>query len=136
MSRPVSKVAPDSTLEPEIHRDAVKTDETGLAQLARPGFHISFYDSLEEFYVAEALEYIEAWSKASADKPAGICGPIRPTEQLPLVARMVNSLELPLEHAHFWGMDEWVENGQPVAIDHPQSFAKADMDLCFNRINQ
>ena len=39
-----------------------------------------------------------------------------------------------LHNAHFWGMDEWVENGRPVSMDHPLSFAKADMELCFNRI--
>jgi glucosamine-6-phosphate deaminase len=31
-------------------------------------------------------------------------------------------------------MDEWVENGKPVSPEHPLSFAKADMELCFNRI--
>jgi hypothetical protein len=49
-----------------------------------------FYDTLEEFYLAEELEDISAWSKATADHPIGICGPIGPTEQLPLVARLVN----------------------------------------------
>jgi glucosamine-6-phosphate deaminase len=33
-------------------------------------------------------------------------------------------------------MDEWVEEGQPVEVDHPLSFAKADMQLCFNRIEK
>jgi glucosamine-6-phosphate deaminase len=93
-----------------------------------------FYDTLEEFYCAEALEYIEAWKLSTPDNPTGICGPIGPTEQLPLVAQMVNAMDLKLENAHFWGMDEWVENGQPVSIEHPLSFAKADMDMCFNRI--
>jgi glucosamine-6-phosphate deaminase len=32
-------------------------------------------------------------------------------------------------------MDEWVEDGEPVPTDHPLSFAKADMDLCFSRID-
>ena len=32
-------------------------------------------------------------------------------------------------------MDEWIEDGRPVSTDHPLSFAKADMDLCFNRID-
>jgi glucosamine-6-phosphate deaminase len=96
------------------------------------------YDSVEEFYLAEALEYIEAWKQSSADNPTGICGPIGPTEQLPLVARLVNAMELDLGKldAHFWGMDEWVLDGKPVGLDHPLSFAKADMELCFNRIDK
>ena len=73
-----------------------------------------FYDTLEDFYLAEALEYITAWRQATADRPAGICGPIGPTEQLPLVARLVNELELDLRHCHFWGMDEWAIDGRDV----------------------
>ena len=33
-------------------------------------------------------------------------------------------------------MDEWVENGKPVGANHPLSFAKADMEMCFNRIDK
>jgi glucosamine-6-phosphate deaminase len=54
---------------------------------------------------------------------------------LPLVARLVNALDLDVRDAHFWGMDEWVGNdGRPVPIEHPLSFARADKELCFNRI--
>ena len=76
------------------------------------------------------MEYIEAWKQSTPDNPAGICGPIGPTEQLPLVARLVNAMDLPLGKldAHFWGMDEWVLDGQAVGMDHPLSFAKADLE--------
>ena len=50
------------------------------------------------------------------------------------MARLVNALEIDLTHAHFWGMDEWIENGEPVPTSHPLSFARADMELCFDRI--
>ncbi len=138
MARPISKVAAGwwdyTTLDPQILKEIPRIDEQRLLQLSRPGFQVHFYETLEEFYVAEALEYVEAWKQATAARPAGICGPIGPTEQLPLVARIVNALGLSLEYSHFWGMDEWVENGKPVPVDHPLSFAKADLDLCFNRI--
>ncbi|MCE5250802.1 glucosamine-6-phosphate isomerase [bacterium] len=139
MARPISKVAPDwwdyTTLDPEIIGDVVKLRAGDLLELSRPGFRVSFYDTLEEFYLAEALEYIEAWKQATPDNPAGICGPIGPTEQLPLVARIVNSTGMKLHDAHFWGMDEWVENGRPVPPTHPLSFEKADRELCFDRID-
>ncbi len=78
-----------------------------------------FYDTLEEFYLAEALEYIDAWRQSTDDNPVGICGPIGPTEQLPLVARIVNALDLDVRSGHFWGMDEWfdVETGREVDGD-------------------
>src|SRR5687768_2201090 len=113
MSRPLSKVAPEwwdyTTLDSAVLADAAKLNERTLKSLTRPGFAVHYYDTLEEFYLAEALEYVEAWRQSTPDNPAGICGPIGPTEQLPLVARIVNSIELNLAKcdAHFWGMDEW-----------------------------
>lgn len=139
MARRLSKISPDwwdyTTLEPELIQDAAKLTAKDLHQLARPGFHINFYDTLEDFYLAEALEYLDAWILSTPDNPAGICGPIGPTEQLPLVARLVNELGIDLVNAHFWGMDEWVgDDGKEVSTDHPLSFEKADRALCFGRI--
>ncbi len=138
MSRSVSKIAPGwwdyTTLDASILRDAAALTAEQMLGLSRPGFRVVFYDTLEDFYLAEALEYIEAWRQATPDRPAGICGPIGPTEQLPLVARLVNALDLPLRNAHFWGMDEWVLDGVEVPETHPLSFARADRALCFDRI--
>jgi glucosamine-6-phosphate deaminase len=140
MPRPISKVAADwwdyTTLDAQLLADAAKLTERDLVQLARPGFTVHLYDTLEELFTAEALEYVESWRQSTPDNPAGICGPIGPTEQLPLVARIVNSLGLNLGKldAHFWGMDEWVQDGKAVPPTHPLSFVKADRDLCFDRI--
>ena len=137
--RPLSKISPQwwdyTTLDRKILDDAARLEADDLLGLARPGFAVKFYDTLEDFYLAEALEYITSWRQATADRPAGICGPIGPTEQLPLVARLVNELELDLRHAHFWGMDEWFVDGREAPEEFPLSFAKADMELCFNRIH-
>lgn len=137
--RPLSKISPEwwdyTTLDRELLDDAARLTTDDLLALARPGFAVKFYDTSEDFYLAEALEYIAAWRQATADRPAGICGPIGPTEQLPLVARLVNELEIDLRHAHFWGMDEWVVDGREAPIDFPLSFARADMELCFKRIH-
>ncbi|MCF6174521.1 MAG: hypothetical protein L3J71_02005 [Victivallaceae bacterium] len=136
--RAISKVAPGwwdyTTLDREILDDAAKINIDNLQSFARDGFKINIYDTVQELYCAEALEYITAWQQATEERPAGICGPIGPTEQLPLVAQMVNAMNLKLEHCHFWGMDEWIIDGKEVAIDFPLGFAKADMDLCFNQI--
>ena len=124
-------------MDDELIQDAAKLNENDLLQLNRPGFEIVFYDTLEEFYLAEALEYVAAWKEATPDNPVGICGPIGPTEQLPLVARLVNELELDLSAAHFWGMDEWIgEDGRAVSTAHPLSFERADRELCFDRFKK
>jgi glucosamine-6-phosphate deaminase len=143
MSRPISKVAPGwwdyTTLNEDLLADAARLTAVDLLQLTRSGFVVRIFDTLEEFYCAEALEYVQAWQQSTPENPAGICGPIGPTEQLPLVARIVNSLGLNLakHDAHFWGMDEWVDaDDKSVGTDNPLSFAKADMDLCFGRIDR
>ena len=140
MPRKLSMLAPGwwdyTTLDEGLLRDVVKLTPESMLKLSREGFKVVFYDTLEDFYLAEALEYITAWKQSSASNPVGICGPIGPTEQLPLVARLVNELQLDLSNAHFWGMDEWYKDGKELDATHPLSFEKADRDLCFNRIER
>lgn len=139
MPRKLSSIAPDwwdyTTLEDDLLADAARLTPEQMLQLARPGFRVVFYDTLEEFYLTEALEYINAWRQSTPDNPVGICGPIGPTEQLPLVARLVNDLGIDVKSAHFWGMDEWYLDGREVSTEHPLSFERADRQLCFDRIN-
>jgi glucosamine-6-phosphate deaminase len=122
----------------DLVHDVARLSVKDLAQLSRPGFTVVMYDTLEDFYLAEALEYIAAWKASTPDNPVGICGPIGPTEQLPLVARLVNELGLDIRSGHFWGMDEWfdVETGKEVPASHPLSFERADREMCFGRINK
>ena len=140
MPRKLSTIAPDwwdfTTIDDSLIEEAARLTPADMAKLSRDGFRVVFYDSLEDFYLAEALEYVAAWRQATADNPVGICGPIGPTEQLPLVARLVNELGVSLKHAHFWGMDEWFANGAAVPVTHPLSFERADRELCFSRIRR
>ena len=142
MTRPLSAIAPDwwdyTTLDRDLIDEAARITPSDLTRLSRPGFNVILYDTLEEFYLAEALEYINAWRASTDDNPIGICGPIGPTEQLPLVARIVNALDLDVRSGHFWGMDEWFDTatGREVDVAHPLSFERADRELCFNRIDR
>lgn len=136
--RKLSSIAPDwwdyTTLDDELIRDAAALTPDDLLQLSRPGFRVVFYDTLEDFYLAEALEYIHAWRQSTPDNPVGICGPIGPTEQLPLVARLVNELGLNLGNSHFWGMDEWFDGTREVDVTHALSFERCDREMLFDRI--
>lgn len=140
MARKISMLAPEwwdfTTLPDDLLNDAAKLTPKDILQLSRPGFKVCFYDTIEDFYLAEALEYITSWKQSTADNPVGICGPIGPTEQLPLVARMVNELKISLANSHFWGMDEWYVDGKEMDATHPLSFEKADRDMCFNLIDK
>ena len=141
MPRRRSVIAPDwwdyTTLDDDLLEEAARLTAADLEGLARPGFAVRFYDTPEEFYLAEALEYVEAWQQSTATAPVGICGPIGPTEQLPLVARIVNALGIDVRAGHFWGMDEWVDaaTGREVPATHPLSFERADRALLFDRLD-
>jgi glucosamine-6-phosphate deaminase len=140
MNLRTSSISPDwwdyTCLPLEIVEEVARLTPRDLEKLSRPGFRVVFYDTLEDFYLAEALEYLTAWKQSTDDNPAGICGPIGPTEQLPLVARLVNELGLDVRRGHFWGMDEWfdVATGREVPVTHPLSFEKADREMCFQKI--
>lgn len=140
MSRKLSSIAAGwwdyTTLDSDIIKEVAQLTPEKMLQLSRPGFKVVLYDTLEDFYLAEALEYVTAWKQSTADNPVGICGPIGPTEQLPLVARIINDLNIPIQSAHFWGMDEWFIDGKEAPPNHPLSFEKADRELCFNRIKK
>ena len=70
--RNLSKVAPDwwdyTTLDKQILNDAARLTAKDLSGLSRPGFTVKFYDTLESFYTAEALEYVHAWMQATEDE--------------------------------------------------------------------
>ena len=140
MPRKLSSIAPGwwdyTTLDNSIIEEVAQLTPEKMLQLSRPGFKVVMYDTLEDFYLAEALEYVTAWKQSTADNPVGICGPIGPTEQLPLVARIINDLNISIKSAHFWGMDEWFIDGKEASPDHPLSFERADRELCFNRIKK
>ena len=77
MARSRSIVAQDwwdyTTLDEQILDEAARLSPDDMLHLARDGFQVVFYDTLEDFYLAEALEYIDAWRQATEDRPAGIC---------------------------------------------------------------
>ena len=140
MARRLSSLAPDwwdyTTLPQDIIEAAARLTMRDLEKLSRPGFRVIMYDTLQDFYLAEALEYVDAWRQSTTDNPVGICGPIGPTEQLPLVARIINALNLDVRSGHFWGMDEWCVDGREVPVTHPLSFEKADREMCFHRMDK
>ena len=67
--------------------------------------------TLKAFCLAEALEYITAFKRSTPGNPVRIRGQIGPTEQLPLVARIVNELALSVKSLHSWGMNGLLRQG-------------------------
>ena len=75
MTRPLSKVAPELVGRHDTRsgdsRRCGQTYRQGLEKLSRPGFQVVMYDTLEDFYLAEALEYIRAGGNRRAIIPRG-----------------------------------------------------------------
>jgi glucosamine-6-phosphate deaminase len=143
-----------SCLDPRLLQEAASLDAQQVRNLARPGFDIRMdYGSLASFWLAEAAEYTDAWAQSTPEKPVGVCGPIGPTEQLPLVAELVNAQGRSLADAGavFWGMDEWVLGGDAelgrgesgpgtgelrmMPASDPLSFEGCDRRLCFDKMH-
>ena len=84
--RNISKVAVGfwdyTTLDPKLLAEAAKLKPRDMIKLSRPGFKVKTYDTLESFFLAEALEYVHTWLRATDSEPTGICGPIGPTANL------------------------------------------------------
>ena len=59
MPRKLSSIAPDwwdyTTLDDDLIHDAAALTVEKMAKLSRPGFKVVMYDTLEEFYLAEAV---------------------------------------------------------------------------------
>ena len=60
----------------ELITEVARLTMRDLEKLSRPGFRVVMFDTLEDFYLAEALEYIAAWRQSTGDNPVGLCGPI------------------------------------------------------------
>jgi glucosamine-6-phosphate deaminase len=106
-----------------------------MVDLSRDGFSVRLFQTPHDFYVAEALEYVRAWKRSTADKPVMFCGPVGPTEQLALVAEMINSLDIDVRDGYFAAMDEFIgPDGKAIGVDSPLSFRRTDMEMCFDLI--
>ena len=85
--RKASVVAPNwwdyTTINDELVADAASLTVADMAALSRPGFKVVMYDTIEDFYLAEALEYIEAWKQSSRTTPAASAVPSVPRNNCP-----------------------------------------------------
>ena len=140
MSRPLSKVAPGwwdyTTLDEELlarrraaHRQTMSPGSRGPA---------SRWCSTTR---SRTSTWPRRWSTSTPggsrppDNPAGICGPIGPTEQLPLVARLVNELEFDLSQRPFLGHGRVGRRAERrCRCEPPALLRRADRELCFDRI--
>lgn len=62
--------------------------------------------------------------------------PVGPTDQYPILARMVNQLRVSLKNVYFFNMDEYMWDEKTVIDEsHPMSFKKRMNDEFYSRID-
>ena len=142
MPRKLSAIAPDwwdyTTLDASLIDEAARLTPRDLQQLVAARVSGRAVRHARGFLSRRGARIHRRVAAEHRTIPVGICGPIGPTEQLPLVARLVNRSASTCARGHFWGMDEWFDaaTGREVPVTHPLSFERADRELCFNRIRR
>jgi hypothetical protein len=135
MARRLSAVAPDwwdyTTLDRGIIDAAARLKPRDLLRLSRPAFRVVFYDTLDEFYLAAALEYIEAWRQSTDDSPVGIAPDAPPA----LCSARTSTRSSSTRSGAFLGVDEWFDGRDRPQVDDASIELRAGRcELCFNRI--
>jgi len=112
-------------------------DVLALGRKSGGRFRVVSYDTPQDFFAAEALEYIRVLSSSTPDNPKAICGPVGPVEQHGPLWRIVNEMHVCLRDGIFLSMDEFIdEEGMAIPQSHPLSFAKANIEGWLNRIDE
>ncbi len=77
-----------------------------------------------DVYFDMALHMLgEIMNNNKAGKPTVMIVPVGPTQQYPILARLVNQLEVSLKNVHFFNMDEYmITPTQSIDAEHPMSF--------------
>ena len=77
-----------------------------------------------DVYFDMAMAMLDEIMRNNAEgKPSVMIVPVGPTEQYPILAKLVNQLGVSLKNVHFFNMDEYlVTPEQPIPEDHPMSF--------------
>ena len=88
------------------------------------GIALKVVGSEADVYLDMALTMLETILQCKKEnRPCVMIVPVGPTGQYPVLAEIVNRLNISLGHVHFFNMDEYLAApDQPIAPDHPMSF--------------
>jgi glucosamine-6-phosphate deaminase len=81
-------------------------------------------EALHRRFADDIYDELEGARRAGAE--VSLIVPLGPTGQYPILARKINETRLALDHATFFGMDEWLDwQGRPLPLDHAFSLEGA-----------
>ncbi len=72
----------------------------------------------------------------AANKKTVMIVPVGPTDQYPILAKLINQLRVSLKNVHFFNMDEYlITPEQAIDENHPMSFHKRMADTFYNLVD-
>lgn len=88
------------------------------------GITLKLVDKEYDMFLDMALSMLDAILKCrDENRPCVLIVPVGPTDQYPILAELVNQLNISLHHVHFFNMDEYlITPTEPIAPDHYMSF--------------
>lgn len=100
------------------------------------GITLKLVDKEPNLFLDMALNMLEEIIRCRREnKPCVLIVPVGPTDQYPILAELVNRLEIPLDHVHFFNMDEYmISPTQSISSDHFMSFHARMNSEFYNRL--
>ena len=97
---------------------------------------LKLVESQNDLFLDMALSMLEAIVRCGKEnRPCVLIVPVGPTDQYPILAEIVNRLDISLKHVHFFNMDEYlITPDQPIAPDHYMSFHARMNSEFYNRV--
>ena len=88
------------------------------------GIELKLVDKESDLFLDMALSILDVITRCGREnRECGIIVPVGPTDQYPVLAEVINHLDISLKHVHFFNMDEYlITPTQPIAPDHFMSF--------------
>lgn len=88
------------------------------------GIELKLVDKEPDLFLDMALGMLDVIVRCQKEnRECAIIVPVGPTDQYPILAEIVNHLDIPLHHVHFFNMDEYlITPTEPIAPDHYMSF--------------
>lgn len=102
------------------------------------GIGLKLVASEYDVYLDMALEMLETIIKCKEEnRPCVMIVPVGPTGQYPILAELVNRLNVSLKHVHFFNMDEYlVTPDTAIEPDHFMSFHKRMQTEFYSRVRE
>lgn len=118
-------------------RRVAAISKADICNHSNPEFKIRVVEEPMDFYNKFAVDIVQRIVSArDEDRQFVAILPVGPVPQYKIVARIINSLKIPMDHVHIFTMDEYAdENGKTAPVEWDGSFQKAMNHNLYYRLN-